>query len=153
MTKGCRIWLIIGIIVLVLLLALVIALIIFGPKFALSMIDKVADSTEATIYANLPAGIDSTEVATVFAATRKTLHEKGLNDADKAGKIEGLVKHMQEVKSKTPLDAASVTDLLNYMRKFADMPAMEHLTEPADSMGEMMPPDTISDTVTVEPAL
>lgn len=141
MTKGCRIWLIIGIILLVLALALVIVAVVFGPKIAVGLVNKSLDKTEAELLAKLPPGVEAGEVKAVFAEAHKALEGGALEDAEKATMLQGLVTRMQRVSGKDTLEREEVIGLLHELRIFAGMPKREPAVSP-DTGEEMMPPDT-----------
>lgn len=142
MTKGCRIWLIIGIILLVLALALVIVLVIFGPKIGVSLVGKVLDSSEAKILAKLPEGIDSVKVKEIYSAAHGALETGALKDPDRSSMVQGLVLKMQELSSKEELTKAEVVSLLHDLSCFAGMPRAND-SEFMEQSEEMMPEDSV----------
>jgi hypothetical protein len=66
MSKGCRIWLIIGLVVLALIIAGAIFLAISWEKIAVWGLEKTSQMSEQKILANLPEGIDKDDVTESF---------------------------------------------------------------------------------------
>ncbi len=144
MTKGCRIWLIIGIVLLVLAILAVVLLMTFWENIAIWGLEKAVGSAEQAILANLPAGIMQGDVESTFKEFRRALSEGLLKDEGNAAGLQKLATSVQGLVGKKELSERDVRAFLNQLREVtgqAPLPDAEEMIE------ESVPDSSVVDSL------
>jgi hypothetical protein len=144
MTKSCRIWLIIGIILLVIAIAVVVSLMIFWEDIAMWGLEKAVGSAEQAILANLPAGIQQGDVEETFKEFRRALGSGLLKDQAKAAGLQKLATSVQGLVGKKDLSASAVRAFLNQLRAVT---GQAPLPEADEMIEESFPDSSVVDSL------
>ena len=120
MAKGCKVGLIIFGILFVLFVAALIVGYLYCEKIGVAFLDKMVDSVEEKVLADLPDEFDEADVKSVFRDFKRAIKSGALKDKGHANELQNLATEFQQAMTDDKIDADELERLLKKMRRIAD---------------------------------
>jgi hypothetical protein len=116
MGKGCKVLLIVGIILIAIVCIIIALLYINREKIGTALIDKSTDAIELQVLKDLPEGYQPDDIKAAFKDFKESLKSGALSDKLKAPKISAFATDIQNALKDKKIDKEELDKILEAMK-------------------------------------